>query len=343
MDFISELQRFIAQLGFQKLKVNRDLVWIKEEESFIKLLRIIPETLPGQNWKPIEQQEQEMEKWKNEVMIRFGKKVDCLTLIIFRGMPKDKIADEMSLYPNVWGVDKTNGRILLYEKQRAEFYGLRRELEQFLIQYQRIEKTDEQKELRRIFQPVNTAIVAVNLLTFVILSIMGNVTDAQFMAEHGAMVWSAVVEQKEFYRLFTSTFLHFGIDHLLQNMIILLLIGARLERLLGRGKYLIVYVLSGIIASGASLCFTLADNPYTVSAGASGAIFGVMGGLLLLIVKDVVQRKRHRIEEIGLVGILFMIVSALSYGFSTTGVDNAAHLGGLIAGFILTGILTIWK
>ena len=80
-----------------------------------------------------------------------------------------------------------------------------------------------------------------------------------------------------------------------------------------------------------------------MSAGASGAIFGVMGGLLFLIIKDVVQKKRKRMEEIGLSGMIFVIVSALSYGFTTTGVDNAAHVGGLVCGFVLTGILSIRK
>ena len=172
---------------------------------------------------------------------------------------------------------------------------------------------------------------------------MGNVMDAVFMADHGAMVWDAVVEQGEYYRLFTSTFMHFGVEHLVQNMLILLLIGPRLERILGGGKYLAVYLGSGIAASLTSLFVTLARDPYTVSAGASGAIFGVMGGLLFLIIKDVVQKKRKRMEEIGLSGMIFVIVSALSYGFTTTGVDNAAHVGGLVCGFVLTGILSIRK
>ena len=137
--------------------------------------------------------------------------------------------------------------------------------------------------------------------------------------------------------------MHFGAEHLLQNMLILLLIGSRLERIIGGGRYLAVYLGSGLAASAASLFVTLAREPYTVSAGASGAVFGVMGGLLFLILKDIVQKRRYRMEEIGLSGMLFVIVSALSYGFTTTGVDNAAHVGGLIAGFLLTGILTIRK
>lgn len=216
-------------------------------------------------------------------------------------------------------------------------------LEQFLGDYRRAEQTADKNELRRMFRPVNTVLVGINIMVFLVLSLMGNVMDAVFMADHGAMVWDAVVEQGEYYRLFTSTFMHFGVEHLVQNMLILLLIGPRLERILGGGKYLAVYLGSGIAASLTSLFVTLARDPYTVSAGASGAIFGVMGGLLFLIIKDVVQKKRKRMEEIGLSGMIFVIVSALSYGFTTTGVDNAAHVGGLVCGFVLTGILSIRK
>ena len=66
------------------------------------------------------------------------------------------------------------------------------------------------------------------------------------------------------------------------------------------------------------------------------AIFGVMGGLLFCILADLIQKKRHRVEEIGLTGMIFMVCSALSYGFFSNGVDNAAHIGGLIGGFLLT-------
>ena len=194
-----------------------------------------------------------------------------------------------------------------------------------------------------MFTPVNTGLVVVNVLVFLALSLVGNVTDAVFMAEHGAMYREAIADRGEIWRLFTSVFMHFGVEHLLQNMLILLLIGSRLEKITGSIRYLLLYMGSGLAASAASYFFTLAGDPYTVSAGASGAIFGVMGGLLFMVLKDLVQKRRRRIQEIGLSGILFVIVSALSYGFSTAGVDNAAHVGGLVAGCVLTGILTIRK
>ncbi|MCD8019312.1 MAG: rhomboid family intramembrane serine protease [Clostridiales bacterium] len=344
MDFFNELQKFLAGQGFGRVKTSGGtILWMKEETHLVKLVEVVPEVLPGQDRQPVEQQEETIRRLENQVMIRYGKKADRLTLMLFRGMPGERVIDEIGPFENIWCVDQSSGNLLLYEHQRSDFYGMREPLEQFLEHMKQKEKSENLKEWQRMFQPVNTALVVINILVFILLSLLGDVTDAEFMADHGAMVWSGVVEQGEVYRLFTSMFLHFGADHLLQNMLILLLVGSRLERITGRMRYLGIYLGAGIVSSVASLFFTLAREPYSVSAGASGAIFGVMGGLLFLILKDVFQKRRHRIREIGLVGMMFMIVGALSYGFSTTGVDNAAHVGGLIAGFVFTGLLMVKK
>lgn len=183
---------------------------------------------------------------------------------------------------------------------------------------------------------MNTILVLINVLVFAVLSFFGDTTNAEFMAAHGAMDWVDIVEKGQYYRLFTSMFLHFGADHLLQNMLILLLIGCRLERITGKLAYFIIYIGAGLAGAVTSVIFTLGASPNTVGAGASGAIFGVMGGLLFCILADLIQKKRHRVEEIGLTGMIFMVCSALSYGFFSNGVDNAAHIGGLIGGFLLT-------
>lgn len=341
MDFINELQRFLRQMGFRLLENEEKILWIKEEYNQVKLLEIVPELLPGQSRHLVKNQQDELAQLGNHMMIRFQKKVDFLTVMIFKDLPEEQIIEELNPYPDIWCLDRKNGRLFIYENQRTDYDNLRDPLETFLASYRKHEVMEEKKDFQIIFQPVNTGIVIANILVFVILSLMGNVTDATFMAEHGALDLRYVMEKEQYYRLFTAMFLHFGADHLLQNMLILLLIGSRLERIVGKGKYLFIYLGAGLGSSLSSLFITLAREPYTVAAGASGAIFGVMGGLLFLILKDMIQGKRKRMKEIGLTGIIFMIVSALSYGFATTGVDNAAHVGGLIAGFILTGLLTI--
>lgn len=224
------------------------------------------------------------------------------------------------------------------EYQKSQYCGLESSLEPFSQKFLQQKITEERTELQRMLTPVNTILVLANVVVFMILSFLGNTTDAEFMAAHGAMDWMDVVEKHQYYRLFTSMFLHFGADHLLQNMLILLVIGCRLERITGKLSYLLIYIGAGLIGAGTSIIFTLGNNPNTVSAGASGAIFGVMGGLLYCIISDIIQKKRHRVEEIGLTGMIFMVASALSYGFFSTGIDNAAHIGGLVGGFLITMI-----
>ncbi len=338
MDFIVELQRLCGAEGYERVADDEKIIWIKEEDDEVKVIHLVPETLPGQRPQTIKEQEKEITERENRIMLHFGKKTERLTLMLFQGMPGENRVKEIIPYPNIWCLDKQKGRLLIYERQRMDFYGWRTRLEAFLENYKREEEINNRKELGNILQPVTWGIILSNIFVFFLLHMWGNVSDASFMAEHGAMTWSGIVERGEYYRLFTSTFLHFGMDHLVQNMLILLLTGARLERIMGRGRYVFLYCGSGVFASVCSLVFTLRGEPFTVSAGASGAVFGVMGGLFYFILRDFLKRERGKIQEIGLNGIVFMIIAALSYGFTTGGVDNAAHLGGVFAGFFLAGL-----
>ena len=139
--------------------------------------------------------------------------------------------------------------------------------------------------------------------------------------------YGPLTKQGEIWRLFTSTFLHGGLIHLLANMYGLLFVGVFLEPLLGKTKYLIAYVLTGILASCASLWWYDA----TVSVGASGAIFGLYGIFLALLVSKTFTpdfAKTFLMSTLVFVGINLLM------GL-TGGIDNAAHIGGLISGFII--------
>lgn len=343
MEFFYELERFLYGKGYRKIKTEQGSFWLLDAEDCLRMIEIRPETLPGQDRVPLRKQEEDSRQVENQCMIRFGKRVERLVLMLFRGFPNEAFVEELREYPNIWCVDKVNGKVLLFENQRTEYYGLRSPLEDFAAGYFRQEEVEKKRELRFLFSPVNTVLILINVLVFLALSLLGDVSDASFMAAHGAMMREAIVGGGEYYRLFTAMFLHFGLDHLLQNMLLLFLLGPRLERLTGSLTYTFIYFGAGVGASLASVFITLASEPYTVSAGASGAIFGVMGGLLFLVVKDVVQKRRKRIREIGLSGMLFMVLGSLSYGIGMAGIDNAAHLGGLAAGFLVTGILAFRK
>jgi rhomboid protease GluP len=178
--------------------------------------------------------------------------------------------------------------------------------------------------------PANTVLIIMNILVFVILSFLGDTQSVEFMLRHGAMEWQRILQGGEYYRIVTSMFLHFGFEHIFQNMIFLGLIGCYLEDALGSVRYFIFYLLSGIGSGFCSLGIDYLLQNTVVSAGASGAIFGVVGGLL-----SVVLRNKGSYEGLGLRGMLLMIAGSLYYGFTSSGVDNVAHVGGFLSGFLL--------
>ena len=180
---------------------------------------------------------------------------------------------------------------------------------------------------------VNGILIAVNVLYFLYLETAGSTGDVFFMYHKGAMEAAAVLKDHEYYRLFTAMFMHFGINHLINNMLVLFVIGDNLERALGHVKYLILYLCCGIGAGWISLYF---QEPavLTVSAGASGAIFGVIGGLLYAVAVN-----KGRLEDLSTRQLVVMIAFSLYFGFTSVGIDNAAHISGLVLGILFGGIL----
>lgn len=180
---------------------------------------------------------------------------------------------------------------------------------------------------------ITEMLIAVNVLYFFFLEWKGSTEDTHFMIEHGALYLPLLLEG-EYGRLLTSVFMHFGIDHLLNNMLVLFLLGDNLERALGKVKYLLFYLLCGIGANLCSVAYDLSVLRFTaVSAGASGAIFGIVGGLLYAVL-----RNRGRLEDLSTRQLVVMAAVTLYHGMTSTGVNNAAHIGGLICG-IFMGIL----
>jgi len=144
--------------------------------------------------------------------------------------------------------------------------------------------------------------------------------------------YKPLTTDNEWWRLFTCTFLHGGIMHLFANMYGLLFVGIFLEPRIGRIKFAVIYILTGILASASSLWW----HDSTVSVGASGAIFGLYGLFLALMLTKVYPKE---FSKALLLGILIFVGFNLIMGL-TGGIDNAAHIGGLLSGFIIGVILS---
>ena len=183
-------------------------------------------------------------------------------------------------------------------------------------------------------EPVTFILILINVLVFLVSDLTGYSQDVMHMLDLGAAYTPLITEGGEVYRLFTSMFLHFGIAHLLNNMLVLFVLGSRLERAAGKIRFLVIYLLGGVAGNVISLLLELNRGDYSVSAGASGAVFAVMGAMIYIVV-----RNRGWLEDLSWRQIVVMALFSLYFGFASSGVDNAAHVGGLISGCILAVIL----
>ena len=180
---------------------------------------------------------------------------------------------------------------------------------------------------------VNLIMAGINIAVFIVLEIIGNTDSAQFMLGHGAS-YAPLVLEGEYWRLFTSMFLHFGFEHLAYNMFSLLFLGDIVETVMGPVRYLIIYIVGGLCGNIVSVLMSMKTGKYAVSAGASGAIFACMGAFAYFALRNRRGFGRGNLRRLGMM-VLLMIMQS----FVDTGVDNAAHMGGLAAGFVLAALL----
>lgn len=172
---------------------------------------------------------------------------------------------------------------------------------------------------------VSIILVSVNCIVFILCQFYGEELYSQ-----GCLGTQGIVVEKEYTRFIYSMFLHSNLEHLANNMILLLFMGSMLEKIVGHFPYLVLYFLSGIGGGILSLHMKVIENDVAVSLGASGAIFG-LDGLLLAIVIIL----GYKVQEITVTRVGLMIALSVYNGFSHTNIDNAAHIGGLIVGFLI--------
>ena len=188
--------------------------------------------------------------------------------------------------------------------------------------------------MRRKRSWVNGTLIILNIVYFLYLEIAGSSEDTLFMLRHGAMYTPLVIREREYYRLLTAVFMHFGMEHLANNMLLLFVLGDNLERALGKVKYAVFYLVCGLGANVISMVTDIRQNSYVVSAGASGAIFGVVGGLMYAVIAN-----RGRLEDLSARQMVILAVLSLYHGFTSRGVNNVAHVAGLVLGVVMGIIL----
>ena len=184
---------------------------------------------------------------------------------------------------------------------------------------------------------VTRSLVAVCILVFAAMAFRQVSTHAG--SEPLLLRWGAnfgpLTLSGQWWRLFTSLFIHLGVVHLAVNMWCLWDLGSFAERIYGRAQFLIIYLLAGVIGALCSLFW----HPFALAAGASGAIFGVTGALLAsFIFGDLPFTKKS--AAIALLSVIAFAGYNLFVGFVGKGPGNAAHVGGLISGFLLALLIS---
>lgn len=182
-------------------------------------------------------------------------------------------------------------------------------------------------------EPVTALLVLINVAVFFLVELSGSSEDAGHMLACGASYAPYILDRGEYWRLFTCMFLHFGMTHLAMNMLSLFVLGGRVERTIGKMRFLLVYLLGGIGGNLLSFWLDMHRRTADVSAGASGAVFAITGALVYIVI-----RLKGHVEDLSWRQVLIMAALSLYLGFAGTGVDNAAHIGGFIGGSVFTAL-----
>lgn len=179
---------------------------------------------------------------------------------------------------------------------------------------------------------VTESLLAISVLVFVIEILMGGSTNTGVLYDLGARFAPSIILEHQWWRLFTPIFLHIGLEHLLMNMLTLWILGRLVEQAFGHWRFLVIYAISGITGNFAGLLF---GNVNSVAAGASTALFGLFGAFLLI---GDVFRNRPQIAAMTRSMIAIVVVN-LVFDLFLGNIDIAGHLGGLIGGFLIAGVV----
>ena len=170
---------------------------------------------------------------------------------------------------------------------------------------------------------VTKILIGINVAVYLLSIGSGTINDPRGKVFFDGSLVGALVAQGDWWRLFTSAFLHANLLHLGMNMLFLWWIGAPVEQAIGRGRYLLLYVVSGLAGSAGALLFS---GSFVRTVGASGALFGILGAALVF------ERQRNYVLGGGALGIILLNLAFTFVGGSFGSISIGGHLGGLAGG-----------
>lgn len=331
LTIMSLINYFITEKNYNPMIIHgiNDEIWLENLNEEYKIVRIVSHHIHNK-------EQLDFDKFKLSRVVKQVKKktlsFKVKVLNIYTDLEDEKLLSNDDVMINneedINNPKLTNAFPNIVEKTKRDEEGL----EYFIKVTDNINKQNESKSkiAEKIFsfkKPIITySIIFICVLVFILMYVLGNgSTDNYTLLLFGANL-DALTKNGDYYRLFTSMFLHIGIMHLLCNMYSLYIIGKEVENVFGKWKYLVIYILSGIAGSILSLAF----NHNTICAGASGAIFGLLGALLYFG-----YYYRPYLGATLTRSIIPVIAINLIIGFLDSGIDNSAHIGGLVGGLLV--------
>lgn len=362
---INKIKVLLGQKGFQSVKVNVEEISLSYKVvGNSPYLILLLEDMEGNRFTK-EQYNNIIRQIKGQFLQKGYDTIQLLSILVTENL--DIIRNLMNDEESYWIIDTSLNRLIIYENQPSSYLGLENDIENLLIEqgqgqgiydvnnqgnqydypinnkynregYNRSPndryKTSMKKGRTRSFTICNTAIIVINILVFLWVEFTGSSESVEHLIKSGGMYWPYVINDHQYYRLITYMFLHGGISHIVNNMLVLGVLGDNLERALGKVKYVILYFATGIIAGLVSMGYNMYMHTEAVSVGASGAIFGVVGAMVYIVMAN-----RGRLEDLSTSQLIIFVILSLYAGFTSQGTDNMAHVGGFISGFILSILL----
>lgn len=358
---VENIKQFLQYQSYEVMNTNVPAVQVlhKERQNAVELILFC--NMPEGNELTKEQYEGILRQVRQAFLSRGYVQITMLSIICTYHMDLIRTFCEIGEFTH-WIIDLSRNHLIVFENQATIFGGIREQIERMLagqLHTIRPEYTEtpnptrreattayraKPTNIRRYYRektgnkPIWTIIlIVVNIIIFALVEWTGDSESSEHLLSWGASYYPAVVGDGQVYRLFMAMFLHAGIEHLVNNMIVLGLIGSRLEQIIGSTRYVILYLVSGLIAGIGSMAYNLILGDYVVAVGASGAIFGALGGITFLVIKY-----RGQGMDLTPQRLIFFVLISLYSGFRAEQVDNAAHIIGFLAGIMIAFVMDLF-
>lgn len=334
------MEMYLSKNGFFSLTSNVSDISavVKFESNLLNILQIIDYK------KDLYLDNVQYEEIKGSLRGAFKDKgiseIHILTLILAEDLDKAVVLGAKDSF--CWVVDKQTLELIIDEDKQPDFYGMKSFIEDFLVkwkenpeQFDRIQEEEipvlsRRQKMAAYFKHAPYVTLGIIILNLILC--FGCIIAPALFYGNGS-ISLAYVEKGQWYRLITSVFLHGSLDHYFSNMLLLYFMGDMLERRVGWGKFLFVYLASGVIGNLVSCLHEYITGSYYISFGASGAVFGIIGMLFYMVL----QRREN--VRISVPSMIFMVGYCIYSSFVGEQINVAAHLGGLLGGMILMFVL----